>query len=201
MAKDTTQTTLPVRPNGGPNPPSQPLADSAKPPTSPAAPTLSPQHAWQIGAEAYLLEKGWEKVSEDEQGVGCWADPKGSNARARPTVAIKLPLPGGSHETIYQYAGEPTPWQYKTAEAFALQKQRDSHGEAGSPLTRLNQLEERHDKLLAALEREMAKLQRLTERTPPNKPTEMTKEIEYCRQTCKDVLGTWTSILRAAARA
>ncbi len=124
---------------------------------------------WIEQAEAYLMESGWEKVSEDATGLATWTDPIGAGEKSTTKIAFEIPRKDGGVDRIEQTVGPPLSWDYPTHAAVAIQRERDRHGKAESPLQRLNDLGSRYDKLLLSYNHLVTKLSGLAATPVPEK--------------------------------
>ena len=74
--------------------------------------------------EEFLLQHGWKKVYEAENGEAIWDDPVGSNDPPKEILAMEVTSKEGKVERTYQKCGPPIPWRYSTAQACQLQHAR-----------------------------------------------------------------------------
>lgn len=160
MAKDNKQ---PQQTNGG-------AATMTQPATAANDPRVLAKKSWDEQAEAYLTDRGWEKVSDDPVSGAVWSDPRGSLAAARFTKVVELPTREGGVEKFRQASGPPVPWNYTTREAYLIQKQRDADDpDAATPLQKLNKLEAQHDKVVRAAALARGKVESILKRVAPDK--------------------------------
>ena len=98
-------------------------------------------HMYDTESEHYLRERGWKKVSLNEQGLALWDDPMACNLKAEMQHTCTLPTVGGGKEHIKQCVLPPSRWMYQTNEAVRVQYDRDRHGESLKDIIARKELE------------------------------------------------------------
>lgn len=85
------------------------------------------QRNFQEENEAFLLEHGWEKVAQNEQGNSAWTDaislnPHKPEKKKQGMIVITKDQPA---VPLMQTVGDPHPWTYSMPQAMLVQHQRN----------------------------------------------------------------------------
>jgi hypothetical protein len=96
----------------------------AEEPQKTTAPIAMSWHAW---AENYLSSNGWRKVQENERGGSRWSDPNGNtHGPLEVREVMQTKNVSGHMDSVKQIHGPPISWEYDTAEAVEIQRNRDN---------------------------------------------------------------------------